>query len=202
MYASRYNIVMILGSVRNGRMADRVSKCVKKAVDKNCNVTLKTLDPATVAPKLMLSQQPMHFQLDPKSESPEWMHRTKEVIEQADGFVMVSPEYNGMMPAALLNLLNCFPPTSFRHRPVGIVTYTMGNTGAMRALNVLRPYASELGMVVVPGYVPIPVVQDTIDENGNTENQLVIENMTKLVRNVEWYATAIRSYKNTTKCAD
>lgn len=195
---------MILASVRNGRMADRVGKFVIKSVDKQGmkSFAVTILDPLKVDTENKLNRQPMHFL--PKSEkAPVWMHKTTEIFSKADGFLVLSPEYNGFMPPALLNTMNSVQPASFRHRPVGIITYTMGNTGAMRALNVLRPYVCELGMLCVPGLVPIPVVHEAIDEEGNCKNDLINENLRKLLGNLEWYANAIRNHlKNGNKYID
>ena len=49
------------------------------------------------------------------------------LFKEANGFVIVSPEYNATIPPALTNLLDYFPPAvCYRHKPVSIVTYCMG----------------------------------------------------------------------------
>ncbi|CAL8103466.1 unnamed protein product [Orchesella dallaii] len=188
-------LVLILGSVRNGRMADRVAKCVSNSVAKSSTMQLAVVDPLALAPSCDLNKQPMHFLQNPEQETPLWLKKTNETFQSANGFIVACPEYNGLMPPALLNLMNSVPPASFRHRPVGIVTYTMGLTGAMRALMILRPYLNELGMLCVPRYVPIPTVHQAIDDGGTCTNKLVNENLVKLIRNVEWYARAIDTFK-------
>jgi len=187
------NMVLILGSVREGKMVDRVSKCVLRAVEKNTKMKRRVLDPACPDVSKELNTQPLHYMQNPEA-APDWMKTMNKTIKDASAFLILSPEYNGMMPPALLNLLNSFPPISFRHRPCGIITYSMGTTGGMRALNVARPYANELGMLVVPGFVPIPSVQETIDKEGNCKNEMVNTNLTNLVKNTEWYARAIHDY--------
>ena len=42
---------------------------------------------------------------------------------------IVTPEYNCSLPPALTNLLDHFPPASFRHKPATIAAYSMGPFG-------------------------------------------------------------------------
>jgi len=187
------HLVVIMGSIREGRMCDRVSKLVLRMFEKNTKMKLRVLDPAISELSGELNKQPYHFMQDP-TKAPEWMQTMNRTIKNSQAIMMVTPEYNGMLPPALLNLMNTFPPATYRHKPCGIVTYSMGTTGAMRAVQSARPYASELGMVVVPGYVPIPTVHENINSGGKCKNDLVNTNLTMLVKNLEWYAQAIHDY--------
>jgi len=78
-----------------------------------------------------------------------------------------------------------------------LVLNPKGTFGGIRASTILRPLASELGMITVPSYVPIPNVSQTIDEEGNCQLERITNNLTKLVKEVSWYAKAIRSYEET-----
>ena len=42
---------------------------------------------------------------------------------------IVTPEYNCSLPPALTNLLDHFPPASFRHKPATIAAYSVGPWG-------------------------------------------------------------------------
>ena len=70
-------------------------------------------------------RQPLHFMKD-RSIAPSWLIEANEEIAAADGFVVVLSEYNCGIPAALSNMMDHFPPSSYRHRPCSIVTYSMG----------------------------------------------------------------------------
>ena len=61
-----------------------------------------------------------------KSAAPEWMTKLLCQIEEAHGFVLVSPEYNSTLSPALTNTLDYFPPAAYRHKPVSIITYSLG----------------------------------------------------------------------------
>ena len=52
-----------------------------------------------------------HFYAKP-TDAPEWMQEAYEKITKADGFIIVTPEYNGGIPAALSNMLQPITPRS------------------------------------------------------------------------------------------
>merc|ERR1712088_789075 len=126
--------------------------------------TATLLDPLEINPPML--QQPLHFMKD-QSQAPQWMVDTHKIIQESQGFVIVTAEYNCSLPPALTNLLDYFPPASFRHKPVSIAAYSMGQFGGIRAAQLARPFLSELGLVPLPSTVIIPTVQNAnIPESG------------------------------------
>ncbi|RDB43747.1 NADPH-dependent oxidoreductase [Halomonas sp. DQ26W] len=87
-------------------------------------------------------------------------------IEQADGYVMVSPEYNHSMGPALSHLLNHFGSSLFAFKPSAIVTYSAGQWGGVRAAVSMRTFLSELGCLPVSAMVHVPHAQDVLDADG------------------------------------
>lgn len=69
--------------------------------------------------------QPLHFRKDP-NQVPEWMTSINDKIKKSDAMVIVTPEYNCGLPPALSGIMDQFPPASYRHKPCGIVCYSMG----------------------------------------------------------------------------
>ena len=61
----------------------------------------------------------------------------------------------------------------------------------------LKPFLSELGMVVLPSGVTIPTIQNSgISEDGSMENEHVDQNMTKLCTELQWYVQALETQKS------
>lgn len=87
-------------------------------------------------------------------------------IEAADGYVMVSPEYNHAMSPALANLLNHFGSSLFSYKPSAIVTYSAGQWGGVRAGVGMRAFLSELGCLPVSAMIHVPKAQEVLDEGG------------------------------------
>merc|ERR1719495_1867335 len=110
------NVFLVLGSVRDGRMGLRVARMITKQLEKDgAKPTL--LDPLEVGAPLLA--QPLHFMKD-QSQAPQWMVDTHKIIQESQGFVIVTAEYNCSLPPALTNLF-----ASFRHKPVSIAAYSM-----------------------------------------------------------------------------
>lgn len=133
-------IVIFLGSTRNNRMVERVGAYVRTIVENKCMIPI-TIGKLNFQSKLYfffknwvsdpikinfeVLKQPLHFYQNP-SDAPQWLRDINDTIKQADGFIILSSEYNATIPPALTNMIDHFPPSSFRHRPVGFVTYSMG----------------------------------------------------------------------------
>lgn len=90
-------------------------------------------------------------------------------IKAADGYLMLSPEYNHSMSPALANLLNHFGSSSFAYKPSAIVTYSAGQWGGMRAAVGMRSYLSELGCLSVSAMIHIPKAQEVFTDDGQMQ---------------------------------
>lgn len=187
----KLKIAIFYGSTRQGRHVDKVGEYVKGIVESN-GMEAIVFDPL-IMPFEML-KLPLHFMKNP-AEAPQWLQDANENIKNADGFIFLSSEYNCGIPPALSNMVDHFPPASYRHRPVGIVTYSMGSFGGARAQVILRPFVSEIGLVCVPSSVSIPLVQTVFEEPAKCTSERVAGNIVKLIKEVEWYAAGLKSHK-------
>ena len=112
------------------------------------------------------------------------MVETHKVIQECEGFVVVTPEYNCSLPPALTNLLDYFPPASYRHKPASIASYSMGPYGGLRAAALARPFLAELGLLALPSTLCIPAVQNSgLAEDGQlVDNERIVRNTEKLCK--------------------
>jgi len=108
----------------------------------------------------------------PKSAAPESLELLANQIEQADGYVMVSPEYNHSMSPALAHLLNHFGSSLFSYKPSAIATYSAGQWGGARASVGMRTFLSELGCLPVSAMIHIPKAQEVLTETGEFSNEV------------------------------
>lgn len=106
----------------------------------------------------------------PKSSVPAQLDALAEKIASADGFIMISPEYNHSMSPALANLLNHFGSSLFSYKPSTIVTYSAGQWGGMRAAIGMRTFLAELGCLPVSAMIHVPKAQDVFDQEGAAQN--------------------------------
>ena len=123
-------------------------------------------------------------------DAPEPLERLAELYRNADGFLIVSGEYNHGIPPALKNLLDHFLEEYF-WRPSGIVCYSAGGFGGVRAAMQLRMTLAELGMSSVPSLLPIPRIAEAIDEDGVAQQPFVGRSANRFLDEFLWYAAAL-----------
>ncbi|MDZ7852449.1 MAG: NAD(P)H-dependent oxidoreductase [Halomonas sp.] len=103
----------------------------------------------------------------PASRVPEALETLAGKIAVADGYVMVSPEYNHSMSPALAHLLNHFGSSLYAFKPSAIVTYSAGQWGGARAAVNLRTFLAELGCLPVSAMIHVPRAQEALAEDGS-----------------------------------
>jgi NAD(P)H-dependent FMN reductase len=127
----------------------------------------------------------------PKGEAPEPLERLAELYRRADGFVIVSAEYNQSIPPALSNTLDHFLEEYF-WRPSAIVCYSAGRYGGVRAAVQLRTMLGELGMSSIPSYLAIPEIGKILDEDGHPQQPWLDKSAGRFISELVWYAHALR----------
>lgn len=85
-----------------------------------------------------------------------------EKIAQADGYIIVTPEYNGGYPATLKNALD-YLYHEWSGKPISFVGY--GVYGAQSAVQQLRKVTDSLKMQTIPEQVAIVFHRDMFDKN-------------------------------------
>lgn len=188
-----FKIILFLGSVRDGRNCARVATFIKKQLEAR-NHCVTVFDPLMM--EFPLLKKPLHFHA-PNERPPEWLVKYNNVIEKADACVVVSGEYNRCIPPALTNMMDHFPPKTYRGKPCSVVCYSAGPGGGSTAGMQLRYFLGELGMVT-PGFMyMIPVVHQAFSEDGTPDptNDTAVSKATRLISEVEWYAEALKNQK-------
>ncbi|MCF2515433.1 NAD(P)H-dependent oxidoreductase [Sphingomonas sp. G124] len=179
------SIAVLLGSVRRDRMGSRAAKLVVRELERRGH-TVHLVDPL----ELQLPLLDRMYKEHPKGGAPETLERLAEIYRRVDGFLVVSGEYNHGIPPALKNLLDHFLEEYF-WRPSGIVCYSAGGFGGVRAAMQLRMTLAELGMSSVPSLLPIPRIAEAIDENGMAREPIVDRSANRFLDEFLWYAGAL-----------
>ena len=119
------------------------------------------------------------------------LERLAEQYRAADGFMIVSGEYNNGIPPALKNMLDHFLEEYF-WRPSAIVCYSAGQFGGVRAAMQLRMTLAELGMPSIPSLMPIPRVGQALEPDGVVKAEGVTRAWPRFLAEFVWYAQALR----------
>lgn len=181
------SIAVLLGSVRRDRMGTRASTLVVRELERRGH-RIQLVDPL----ELQLPLLDRMYKEHPKGEAPEPLEQLAEIYRNADGFLIVSGEYNHGIPPALKNLLDHFLEEYF-WRPSGIVCYSAGGFGGVRAAMQLRMTLAELGMSSVPSLLPIPRIGQSIGEDGVAIEPLVDRSANRFLDEFLWYAGALKT---------
>lgn len=77
----------------------------------------------------------------------------------------------------------------------GCYQFLLGSYGGIRASVILRPFIAEFGMISTPFSVSIPSVHEAIEESGKCVSERIGNNLAKVVKEVGWYADALKHQK-------
>lgn len=179
-------IVIFYGSVRSERQGIKAARfIVKKCQERKHEVTL--IDPVEYPLPLL---DKMYKEYDP-DKAPPVLQRMAKVIIPADAYIVVSGEYNHTIPPALANLMDHFLDEYF-WKPSGIVCYSAGSFGGVRASIALRSMLAEMGTSSIPSVLPIPRVQDAFTDDGTPTDERSHQRAAEFLEELEWYASALR----------
>jgi NAD(P)H-dependent FMN reductase len=151
-------IGVIVGSTRPGRRGRAVADWVVSTGQGHPavaagDVGLDVLDLADAALPLLDEPVPALFGAYQHPHTRQW----SSTVASFDGFVVVTPEYNHSVPAALKNAVD-FLYAEWAHKPVGFVGY--GLAGAVRAVEHLRLVMTEVKAVPLGSQVALSVFDD------------------------------------------
>lgn len=184
-------VVIFFGSVREGRLGFRVAKYIESLlIAKKYDVHL--FDPEKMHFPLLKKSLSMYGN---ESDAPKWLQDSHAIVKSADAFVVVSAEYNHSIPPALSNMMDYFPIPSYRHKPCSIVTYSYGTFGGVRAAMQLRSFLGELGLITPHFIFPVPSVHEAFSESGEPLNDSMITGAQRSLKELEWYARALKNHR-------
>ncbi|KAA5826535.1 NAD(P)H-dependent oxidoreductase [Saccharopolyspora hirsuta] len=154
MFEDRLRVGIIVGSTREGRFARTVADWFADQAWQHPELEVDLIDLAELdLPAVM-----------PAAETPQLREFTAR-LGAADGFAVVTPEYNHGYPAALKGAID-LAYAEWQTKPVGFVSYG-GISGGLRAVEQLRQVFAELHAVTVRDTVSFHGAGECFDEEGN-----------------------------------
>ena len=186
-------VAVLQGSVRTDRMGDRVAKWVVSELEKRGHEAV-LVDAAEL--KLPVLDRMWKEVKDDSSAKHaalrEKLEQLANLYERADGFAIVSGEYNHSVPPGLSNLLDYFLE-EYLYRPSAIVCYSSLSFGGVRGAMQLRALLAEIGMSSIPSIQPIPTVQSALSAEGVALTQELAERSGKFFDEFDWYMAALEA---------
>ena len=190
MTSTRLHIALIIASTRTTRFADRIVPWVDHQLRSRPEIDLDVVDVRDVAlPDYDLPAPPAFARREYTSEAERALGQR---IDAADGFVILTNEFNHGYSAALKNVLDHYF-AELEHKPVAFVGY--GNVGGARAIEQLRQVVAELSMVSVRESVHVFGIQfPAVREGGQAAADVFSAlgpRMTAMIDHLLWWARAL-----------
>lgn len=187
-------LMIILGSVREGRAGESVAKWVNKAVEADPRFELDFVD---------VKQLDLPFYDEPAggpftvATSPDGYKNPKgrvwsERVAAADGFLILTAEYNHSLPASLKNALDWVGP-SWSNKPGSFVCYGW-NAGGVRAGEHLRGVMGELGILQIRETVLVQLGVG-FDEQGEPKDGKYNDHLKAVLDHLFNLSAALKQYK-------
>ncbi len=149
-------IAVILGSTKPGRNGEAVAKWVYEIAKKRNDAQFELVDVAEYNLPLYDEPYPAMVQQYTKEHTKKWSQK----INEFDGYIFVTAEYNHSVPGALKNAID-FLNVEWKNKAAGFVSY--GSAGGARAVEHLRLIAAELHMADVRAQVMLNLFTDFVN---------------------------------------
>eukprot|EP00298_Acanthocystis_sp_HF-20_P006804 c16557_g1_i1.p1 GENE.c16557_g1_i1~~c16557_g1_i1.p1 ORF type:complete len:244 (+),score=111.30 c16557_g1_i1:45-734(+) len=175
-------IVALSGSIRTGSVNNLLVNFAAR-VARNNGAEVEVID------LTHFSLPVYHGDLEASKGLPIEAKQLKEKLDRADGFLITTPEYNGLLSPLLLNTLSW---TSRSHEPnetmykcykgksAGILSASPGGLGGMRALRSLREVLTNLGVNVLAEQAAIGGAFSAFNKEGQLSDAKQVEMVSRV----------------------
>ncbi|MFF3222618.1 NADPH-dependent FMN reductase [Nocardia suismassiliense] len=175
-------LAVIVGSTRPGRFGPTVANWFVEHAEQRADIAIDLID-------LAEDELPHHV------SDPVGARASQPVgarLAAADGFVIVTPEYNHSYPAPLKSAIDDHY-TQWQAKPIGFVCYG-GVSGGLRAVEHLRHVFAELHAVTVRDTVSFHGAAQVFDATGKpTDPKPSAVAADQLLDQLVWWGAALRS---------
>ena len=152
---AKLNLPVLLGTNRKLRKSVFAARWLVGEMEKRPDIQTRLFDVADFA----LPHDDYGQEI--KDRFPEW----RDAIIQADGLVIVTPEYNHGYPGTLKAVLDLLL-REYVHKAVAFVGVSAGVWGGTRVIEAMVPMVRELGLAACFTDLNFPRVDRVFDEHG------------------------------------
>ncbi|HEX7017285.1 MAG TPA: NAD(P)H-dependent oxidoreductase [Patescibacteria group bacterium] len=153
-------IKILTGSIRPTRFNIQPATWIYEIAKKRKDITVELVDIKELNLPLMDEPIPPLQNQYSKPYTQKW----SKIVDEADGFIFVTPEYNHSTSASLKNAID-YLYHEWKYKPVSYVSYG-SQAGGARAVEHLRGMAGEQRMYDLREQILLPDYWNNLDENG------------------------------------
>ncbi|HVU72701.1 MAG TPA: NAD(P)H-dependent oxidoreductase [Mycobacteriales bacterium] len=183
-------IAVILGTTREGRFSEKVGSWVMPYLRARADIEPELVDLRDHVLPPFDGPSPIRT---PRTYRSAAIAAFGAVIDRADGFIVITAEYNHGYPGELKNAIDHLF-VEWNRKPVSFIGY--GNAGGARAIEQLREVAVELELAPLRHAVHVlPDVMRPVMQAETADPSLFSEldgRLTTLVDDLVWWAEALK----------
>ena len=172
---------MLLGTSRKQRKSVHAAKWLVGEMKKRPDIETRLFDVSEFA----LPQDDYGTEI--KDQFPEW----RDAVIQADGLVIVSPEYNHGYPGVLKAVLDLLLK-EYIHKAVAFVGVSAGVWGGVRVIEAMVPMVRELGLAVTFTDLNFPYIQKKFDEQGKLQDPAYEQRAKDFLDELVWMSRTLK----------
>lgn len=173
-------IALIIGTTRPKRQTIHAARAIEAVAQEFDEIELTVVDPVTY--EISVDGN------DPENKIPEYT----QIVEESDGFFIVTPEYNHGYPGSLKLLLDK-ELKAYIHKPVAFAGVSSGMIGGARAIEALVGAVREMGLVATFADVHFPKVQDMFDDDGELTDTKQPERIRRALQELVWMTRVLKA---------
>lgn len=180
-------IKILTGSVRPGRFTIQPAKWIYEIAKKRKDIAVELIDLSKVNLPLLDEPVPPSQYTYSKEHTKKW----SKTIDQADGFIFVTPEYNHGVSPVLKNAID-YLWFEWHYKPVSYISYGSAAGGA-RSVEHLRGIAGETKMYDLREQILLSNYWNDTDEDGQYQfNEQHINHANKILDDLVFWATEMK----------
>ena len=126
---------------------------------------------------------------------PEGVRALIDLLNQVDGLVISSPEYNWSLPGSLKNLIDwvsCLTPCPLAGKTALLLSASPSIRGGTSGLLQLKLPLEALGVTVYPKMFPLSNANQLLDESGSIGDAAIADSLREVVEGYVRFAAALK----------
>jgi NAD(P)H-dependent FMN reductase len=188
-------LLIFIASTRPGRVGLPVARWFHAQATSHAAFEVELIDLAEW--NLPFMNEPRHPRLRQYTQEHTW--RWSALVDNADAFVWVMPEYNHGYTAPLKNAID-YLVHEWAWKPVGFVSYG-GVAAGTRAVQLLKPVLSDLKMLPIGDSVAIPNVSQSVKDGQFHATEALERSASLMLTEMQHVAAAVAPLRARSKAA-
>ncbi|MDH5766263.1 MAG: NAD(P)H-dependent oxidoreductase [Gammaproteobacteria bacterium] len=120
----------------------------------------------------------------------------REQLTSSDGFVVISPEWHGQVPAGLKNFFLLFGKNELGHKPAMIVTVSSGDGGAYPVAELRMSSYKNNRLCYIPEHIIIRNVEKVLNQDSQANDK---DADSYFKERIEWSLNILKEYAQALK---